>query len=275
MKNAIKTFAIAAAFGLAFASCSNTSSPKIPVQGYYDTSTPSGGETGSGGTGGGAGGGTTTTPGENTTTYIGSHKPTETKKVGDIIFSDGSFERLNEILVMSTYQQSNAVAVIFYVGTSSDVLGEKTLGVSLLEEQKVWISSQTAEGYKDVAVNESDGTVNTNAIKAKSDYNETNYPAFYWADKYNAKGFSSGWYLPAAKELKALYDQKAKVNSAIENLKVASNYSPYAKALSDNIYWTSTQCIVHYAYTVRFANGEQGESLKDTTSRYVRAIRAF
>ena len=273
--NNIKTTisrAVMLAFALILSACSNTSSPKIPIQGYYqgydDTSTTSG-----------TGGGTTTQPTSTTQpetkNYIGSHKPTETKKVGDIIFSDGSFERLNEILYLSSTQQSNAVAVIFYVGTSSDSLGQKTLGVSLFEAQKYWIPNENAEGFKDVAVNESDGTVNTNAIKAKSDYNETNYPAFYWADTYSAKGFSSGWYLPAQKELKELYDQKTKVNSAIKNIEVAANYSPYATKLGDKKYWTSTRFTVYYACYRNFADGSEDAADKAKSNLYVRAIRAF
>ena len=275
MKNFSKTLALLAALGLALASCSNTGGATNPISGDEEgptTVTPTDGGTGSGG------GQTTspstptpTTPTTTQTSYIGSHKPSEAKAVGDIIFSDGSFERLSEVIVMPTAQASKAVAVIFYAGTSSDSLGEKTLGVGLNETQKIW-AKQSAQGYWQTAADQSDGAANTSAIKAKSDYDEENYPAFYWADTYSATGFASGWHLPAKNELKALYDQKETVNSAVSAI---NNVFLYATALGSGKYWSSTESMQHYAWRYDFNNGEEECATKDTANLYVRAIRAF
>lgn len=51
--------------------------------------------------------------------------------VGDIVFSDGSATPYTQGLTLSTAQKEAAVAVIFYNGTSTDVLGEKMLGVGI------------------------------------------------------------------------------------------------------------------------------------------------
>ena len=52
-------------------------------------------------------------------------------KVGDIVFSDGSATPYEDGLTLTDEQKSKAVAVIFYAGSASDILGAKTLGVGL------------------------------------------------------------------------------------------------------------------------------------------------
>ncbi|MBR6215439.1 MAG: hypothetical protein IKQ84_03430, partial [Spirochaetaceae bacterium] len=59
----------------------------------------------------------TTTP-EPTVTYIGLKTPTETKAVGDIVFTDGSASPYTEEL--TDEQKAAAIAVIFYVGDEND-----------------------------------------------------------------------------------------------------------------------------------------------------------
>ena len=51
--------------------------------------------------------------------------------VGDIVFSDGSATPYTSGLTLTQAQKDAAVAVIFYNGTSTDVLGEKILGVGI------------------------------------------------------------------------------------------------------------------------------------------------
>ena len=114
MKKSFKLFllALCAVFAcLAFTGCSSpttTLEPSTPV-----TPEPS----------------TPVTP-EPPVTYIGSKTPTETKAVGDIVFTDGSASPYNDEL--TDEQKAAAIAVIFYVGDENDTLGAKTLGVGLI-----------------------------------------------------------------------------------------------------------------------------------------------
>ena len=102
MKKSFKLFllALCAVFAcLAFTGCSNpttTPEPSTPV-----------------------------TP-EPPVTYIGTKTPTETKAVGDIVFTDGSASPYTEEL--TNEQQAAAIAVIFYVGDENDTLEQKHLG---------------------------------------------------------------------------------------------------------------------------------------------------
>ena len=81
---------------------------------------------------------------EDSTSYIGSIKPNEAKKVGDIIFSDGSAISYSAELTLTEKQKSNAIAVVFYVPTGTgeptlhsnvNILGKKTLGVGIYNTQ--------------------------------------------------------------------------------------------------------------------------------------------
>lgn len=67
--------------------------------------------------------------------YIGSKAPTEKRKVGDIVFNDGSAEPYAKNLQLSDSQKKSAVAVIFYVGKEcSDDGKERALGIAACGE---------------------------------------------------------------------------------------------------------------------------------------------
>ena len=167
MKKSFKLFllALCAVFAcLAFTGCSSpttTPEPSTPV-----TPEPS----------------TPVTP-EPPVTYIGSKTPTETKAVGDIVFTDGSASPYTEEL--TNEQKAAAIAVIFYVGDENDTLGAKTLGVGLITERTngmglQWcLSDAVAYDSNDYAKNMDDGKANTDEIAGLSDYGDgTKYPAF-------------------------------------------------------------------------------------------------
>ena len=175
MKKSFKLFllALCAVFAcLAFTGCSSpttTPEPSTPVT--LEPSTPVTPEPS-----------TPVTP-EPPVTYIGSKTPTETKAVGDIVFTDGSASPYTEEL--TNEQKAAAIAVIFYVGDENDTLGAKTLGVGLITERTngmglQWcLSDAVAYDSNDYAKNMDDGKANTDEIAGLSDYGDgTKYPAF-------------------------------------------------------------------------------------------------
>ena len=198
-------------------------------------------------------------------TYIGTKAPSLAKAVGDIVFSDGSASAYTETL--TDEQKTAAVAVIFDASNK--------LGVGLKTESgKAWCSnSANAYNVNTYATSESDGKANTNEITALSDYNETKYPAFYFAASYSATGFTSGWYLPAKTELQALYDAKSTVDAAFTALEKSAPFS------SNNNWWSSSKSdtIDYAAYRLNFASGDWGSDINHRKfyAGYVCAIRAF
>ena len=106
------------------------------------------------------------------------------------------------------------------------------------------------------ANSKTDGAANTDKIVAKS-------PAAQWC---RAKG--SSWYLPALDELKAVYNNKSKLNATLSSPSVGGTQ------LGTNYYWSSTEIDYNYAYRVDFSGGNTYDLRKNSTYS-VRTVRAL
>ena len=114
-------------------------------------------------------------------------------------------------------------------------------------------------GYYGTTTNansKTDGESNTDKIVAKS-------PAAQWC---RAKG--SSWYLPALDELKAVYNNKSKLNATLSSPSVGGTQ------FGTNYYWSSTESINNLAYDVNFSSGGTYDLNKSNTYS-VRAVRAL
>ena len=236
-------------------------------------------------------------------TYIGTKSPTEAKAVGDIVFSDGSATAYTSGLTLTDEQKAAAVAVIFYAGSASDILGAKTLGVGLKntnDETTKYLAfarnaSGTAEGYNTnitaiqctpsesgdgkaataTFTGDLDGSDNWTALCAAVNDEGTsgNYPAWEWVNAYattaNLTGeYASGWYLPTVAELCMLYRAKDTVNAALEKAD--------GTIIVDNYYWSSSQSSStnNIAWMVKFDSGKLIDTYKGN-KWYVCGVRAF
>ena len=236
-------------------------------------------------------------------TYIGTKSPTEAKAVGDIVFSDGSATAYTSGLTLTDEQKAAAVAVIFYAGSASDILGAKTLGVGLKntnDETTKYLAfarnaSGTAEGYNTnitaiqctpsesgdgkaataTFTGDLDGSDNWTALCAAVNDEGTsgNYPAWEWVNAYattaNLTGeYASGWYLPTVAELCMLYRAKDTVNAALEKAD--------GTIIVDNYYWSSSQSSStnNKAWMVKFDIGKLIDTYKGN-KWYVCGVRAF
>ena len=129
--------------------------------------------------------------------------------------------------------------------------------VSKDETKAKWSLSNTYAG----ADSRTDGVENTNKIVAYS-------PAAQWC---SAKG--SAWYLPAFDELKAVYNNKSKLNATLSSPSVGGTQ------LGTYAYWSSTEMrnlnnTSDKAFYVGFSSGDTGYNDKDSTHS-VRAVRAL
>ena len=155
--------------------------------------------------------------------YYGSKTPNEERQIGDILYKDGSADPYN-VASLGSVKKNAAVAVIFYVGSSGDELGERTLGMAITKNYK-WTINFAKEGSpcyeRRIATNEIDGRENWRLIKeadptGTANANE-NYHVFYLCDTYGVKyqGDPDGWYLPAIKEVKAIFPLNNAVRTAL------------------------------------------------------------
>lgn len=247
--------------------------------------------------------------------YWGSKAPTEAKAVGDIVFTDGSATPYTNDLHLEKYQKEAAIAIIFYAGTGlnsgDNVTTSRTLGVGLkhaIDNFKLKWCIQGAKGFTNITTiqnpvkdgfsswenmtfkGDSDGSNNLEQIKAflgdmDDTFDSENYPAFYYAKNYignfnlDGTNYASGWYLPSAAELHAIWKTKDIVDAA-STLCGGDKFENKA-------YWSSTQAsgsddindivlnkIDGQACLISFSNGEKDNEQKD--SYYpVCAIRVF
>lgn len=183
-----------------------------------------------------------------TWTYLHKSAP---DTVGDIVFNDGTAMTYISGLTLTEEQKAAAVAVIFYAGNESDILGEKLLGIGLHESEGtlVWAKSGTL-GYStqitSIAIKgsestnfETEGSAASWTFTSDSDLDGSNnweeiceidstasenaaenYPAFDWVNKY-ASSYSidvnseKNWYMPTMAEHSMLYREKTTVNAVI------------------------------------------------------------
>ena len=227
--------------------------------------------------------------------------------VGDIVFSDGSATAYTSELTLTDEQKSKAVAVIFYVGSASDTLGAKTLGVGLKNTgtgstpQWARYTSDTdkAEGFSTnitaiqctpseegsgvaataTFTGDLDGSDNWQALcdTVSDEGTSGNYPAWEWVNAYATTAsltgdYTSGWYLPTVAELSMLYRVKDIVNSALEK----AGGTKIADA-SNSGYWSSSQSASkdNYAWFVSFGAGYLDGLSKMYKVISVCTVRAF
>ncbi|WP_027728412.1 hypothetical protein [Treponema sp. C6A8] len=192
----------------------------------------------------------------------------------DIVFNDGSTIPYSSNLVLNSTQKAAAIAYIVYKYNST------YCGVGLQQTKLKWAYKDltTPSGYTDSSGSTStkDGKANTEAIKDLSDYNQTNYPAFYWALNYTADNlgsYSSDWYIPASEELEWMLSSSKNMYFSEAISKIGST----ALATGTNDYYLSstqksnatdkTKCITRKGTTEK-------EQSKDQ-NYYVRAMRYF
>ena len=201
--------------------------------------------------------------------------------VGDIVFNDGSAVAYTSGITFTDSQKSNAVCVIFYSGSEGDELGNRKLGVGLKQATKKWCANTSASGfYGNENTDETDGKTNLAIIKNYPDYSNDNYPAFWWADHYGTinnvtiAGSTADWYLPAKKELQAVYDCKSTLNASLGTLGDVNAFT------TQTSYWSSTQsgtqnrqaCSYYFSSE---SNGSMWNYPDKDNAHYVCAIREF
>ena len=161
------------------------------------------------------------------------------------------------------YNENGLEGVVFEVWDG----GRHGKIVSLDETQVAWDSRVTWDGeYKNgtrtYVDSKSDGKANTDKIMARSD--RDCFPPFKWC---RAKG--SSWYLPAADELKKIYNNKRVLNATL---------TKYGATLNDSVYWSSTEYVDYKpefcAWFVTMYNGDT-LNLNKYLNYYVRAVSAF
>ena len=241
-------------------------------------------------------------------TYVGSKTPSETKAVGDVVFTDGSAEPfVVGTTTLSDPQKDAAIAVIFYVGSGLNSGGDtsvRALGVGLKQGKGSWAYESRNGGKTNISsiavssaggsspnwlfsgdLNGSDNFESLRAELGANDDTESNknaYSAFWKTKEYYdleskivGTSFQDGWYLPSVAELCAVYNNRVLVDE------ISAQCGGDSFIISDesgvsSCYWSSSEytSTTSMALAFKFSNGDY-KMLQKKTSYNVRAIREF
>ena len=187
----------------------------------------------------------------------------QTVHIGDILCTDGSTVRINEF----PSSGKTAMGVVYYVAPS----GQNGLAVNLYDDEV----NTPFGGYGDdfplpdidesrKAIYDFDGYYNTEILRNMYG-GAYSYPAPWSVD------FENHWYLPAAGELRLLYNQILVVNNSLAAIGATPLYEN-----TDN-YWSSTERTPYHMHDMA-RNGNLGNYTKTPCNNAlvgVRSIRSF
>ena len=239
--------------------------------------------------------------------YFGSKAPTETKAVGDIVFSDGSATPYSEGLELTDEKKAAAIAVIFYKGTelyNDDDNAEtkartRTLGVGLVHGRSLkWCTDSAGACNTNITATQCPASGSSGALDFTGHRNGSDnftligqalgsddtttsgaadrYPAFYFARDYkthaaNVAGtaYEDDWYVPSIAELFQVWKQITTLN-AVGTLCGTDTYGA-------DYYWSSSQYAsqVSRAYVLGFYWGNQNVNYDKSERRLVCIVREF
>ena len=160
------------------------------------------------------------------------------------------------------------------------------LGVGFKQTQKAWAKSGVPGAS--VTIPDADGNghfdvedVKLYAAAQGSEYNEENYPAFWWTEHYGVavKGDSSGWYLADEGDTSAYVGKRYSINAIIDKIGESSDFVKFPTGIAAS-FTTSSQ---HYTYlgnvNTKGYNASDssmaGNKSKTNDELYLRAVREF
>ena len=194
----------------------------------------------------------------------GGDADTSHKDLGFCVRAVSAFATEDNALSAQSLSKTSApykVGDYYNDGTKEGIVFEVSNGgysgkiVSLEQNECAWSEKYVKTG----ATSKKDGMYNMQKIRSLSNW-QNDYPAFEWC-----ASLGEGWYLPALKELKAIYAKRTAIDKALK---------AKGKSELDGWYWSSTQDDGACAWNVSMYVGKTHSLIKDL-NYYVRAVSAF
>ena len=175
----------------------------------------------------------------------------------------------------TSYQTSGEIAegVVVVEGGKVLVVAPTESTTTLLWSSAAVSGGGTTTTDRVTAMNDWNGKANTAAQITHSEASGTGYaPGFchaYSRVNANGQGLTAGkWWLPSMGEMMMIYANMKKINYALSLISGATK-------LSEDWYWTSTECSADIAWILYLYDGLMGNYTKATTSVRVRPVSAF
>ena len=179
-------------------------------------------------------------------------------EAGDILYSDGTISD-------SVIASKTPVGIVAYVN------GSNGFAVALTESNQTWGGygydvSCIGDMDSGAASTDMNGRANTQCLVSDSQ----THPAANYCNTFSAvssgKG-SSGWYLPAAGELRVMISNYDAINLGLHKL--------FKTQISSSYYWSSSEYGKYHTCYVRLSDGYMGYYGSKTDSNHVRCVIAF
>ena len=143
---------------------------------------------------------------------------------GDLVFENKNTCSANNYKNdPATYaEDGDVVGIVVYKGETGTVgITDKVYIIGLNQGTNLKWAPEGTPGYSTIFnTSKTAGEGNWEEIKnedpSAAASAEANYPAFNFANTYNASGYTTGWFLPGSKEVKRIYDVRHYVNDGIE-----------------------------------------------------------
>ena len=209
-------------------------------------------------------------------------------EAGDVLWNDGTWSAKAEVASLTALPE-----------------GKKTIGVLAFEKggvpycvglaigtSKRWAASVSTGYNTNISAlqgnvfgeGETDGSKSLAALQAAcSDYSETNYPAWYWAENFDSNGvqyksasLKGRWYIPSAYELGKVFISRNAINESLTKLNNLDSSSCTVNTLDTIYYWSSSQSVSidDNAWSINFGSGNVANNYKDLNNS-VLVVQAF
>ena len=180
--------------------------------------------------------------------------------VGAILYSDKS---CNANVVAS----KTPIGVVF--DTTNHLAIAKDAEVKKWSDEHFDVPTLSNYSLSSAAIADWQGKNNTRLMLEYCKTNGKSCPAFEYVNSYKTEGTLAGdWYLPAAGELNAIYQNKDVLDTALGKI-------GGIKLLNDNSHWSSTERSNDYAWRQYFINGDVYNYDKIGSGTFVRPVLAF
>ncbi|MBQ9495292.1 MAG: hypothetical protein IJR50_06605 [Treponema sp.] len=210
-------------------------------------------------------------------------------EAGDVLWNDGTWSAKADVASLTAFPEGKKpIGVLAFEKSGTPYC----VGLAI-RTSKSWAADGSTGYNTNISAlqgnvfgeGETDGSKSLAALKAAcSDYRETNYPAWYWAENFDSNGvqyksasLKGKWYIPSVYELGKVYISRKAINESLGKLNNLDSSSCTVDSLGFKQYWSSSQYVSpdNYAWDIDFVSGTVYTNEKSYFKNSVLVVQAF
>ena len=209
-------------------------------------------------------------------------------EAGDVLWNDGTWSAKADVASLTAFPEGKKpIGVLAFEKSGTPYC----VGLAI-RTSKSWAADGSTGYNTNISAlqgnvfgeGETDGSKSLAALKDKcSDYSETNYPAWYWAEnfdsnsvQYKSASLKGKWYIPSVYELGKVYISRNAINESLTKLHSLDSSSCTVNSLGTSWCWSRSQHVFegNCAWNIDFDSGDMGFSYKHVYDS-VLVVQAF